>query len=114
MTAPPYIFSSLPTVVAVAPTTTILALIDARQYDYMSVQIENLDLTQTFVGFIQRRLNLANEFATSTLPDFSEVLPGTSVTADLDTASAADMRVIGTMSGAGGDVRITVKDYRRK
>lgn len=106
-------FSSTPITITVAPTTTILAVIDARQYEYLSVQIENLDPTQTFSGTVQRRLNSSNDFANSTIPDFAEIPPLGSVVADLDTASAVDIRLTGTMSGAGGDIRLTARDYRR-
>lgn len=80
MTAPPYIFSSLPTVVAVAPTTTILALIDARQYDYMSVQIENLDLTstQSQPHQLQRRAAYRSAYRATRLRQASGVVPLTS------------------------------------
>lgn len=99
--------SSSPEVVTVAPTTTTVLEVDTRYITNLAVQISNLDGTQTFVGAVQRRTYGETNWATSTLPDFDSIAAGQSVMADLDVKGTAVLRIVGTMSGAGGDVQVS-------
>lgn len=99
--------SSEPAVVTVAPTNTTVLEVDTRFVDVLTVQLTNTDGTQTFAGTVQRRTHNETAFADSDIPDFSGVGPGVSVMADLDTRGSAVVRLVGYMSGAGGDVRVS-------
>lgn len=99
-----------PLIVTVAPTTTtILTIATGGAAELITIQLENLDGTQTFVGTVQRRLASTNTWAASTLGDFEAVAPGTSVVMDLDARGTGDLRLVGTMSGAGGNVQVTAR-----
>lgn len=96
-----------PTTVEVLPAQTTVATWDTKYDDLLTVQVENLDGTQTFSGTIQRRLDDGNDWADSTLGDFGTIGAGASVVADLDVRGTRALRLVGTMDGAGGDVRVT-------
>ena len=99
-----------PTTVLVAPTTTTVAYFDTRFDEILTVQVENLDATQTFAGTIQRRLDAGNGWAVSDASDyFATVGPLGAVVADLDARGTSELRLVGTMSGAGGNVRVTAR-----
>lgn len=98
-----------PTTVAIAPTSTTVCTIESGTSEVISIQIENLDLTQTFVGTVQRKLDAANTYANSSIGDFESIAPLTSVVLDCDTRATSTLRVVGTMSGAGGNVRVTAR-----
>lgn len=99
-----------PTTVAVAPTTTVVATFDLGAFaGQLTVQLDNLDLSQTFVGVVQRRLDSAHAWADSELADFSSIAAGSSICADLDTSGTRYLRLVGTMSGAGGDVLVSAR-----
>lgn len=96
-----------PTVVAVAPTTTTIAQWNVRFDEVLTVQLENLDLSQTLNAYVQRRLADGNDWAQAPLDYFEGMAPDSSVVADLDVRGTRELRIVGTMSGAGGDVRVT-------
>ena len=96
-------------VVSVAPTDTVVITANVRSVARASLQVDNLDGAQTFAGTIERRVADTGAWAPSTLGDFSIVAAGPSVMADVDVAGTADSRLVGTMSGAGGDVRAFLK-----
>ncbi len=98
-----------PTIVAVAPTSTqLFEPVTVGAAESVSIQVENLDGSQTFVGVVRSRLDPANNLAPSTLPDFAGIPPGESVVATLSLPASAELDVVGTMSGVGGNVRVTV------
>ncbi len=99
--------SSTPVIVAVGPTTTTVLEADTRFVEDLAVQVTNLDATQTFTGSVTRRTWQETVFSTSPLPDFEVVPPGASVMADLDVRGSAVTRLVGTMSGAGGNVQVS-------
>lgn len=112
-------------VVAVGPTSTVVWSGDVRSDEWLSMQVDNLDATQTFTGTIERRLATSQGWATSTIGDFASIQPaGTvdpttgvpldSVTADLDIRATGYLRLVGQMSGAGGDVAVVVRKGARK
>ena len=98
-----------PIQVAVAATLTALAEFDTRYTEILGVQIVNLDGSQTFAGIVQRRVTLTDPWADSSIPDFSSIPAGGSVLADLDVRGTGYIRLVGTMSGAGGDVTISAR-----
>jgi len=102
------------TVVAVAPTSTEVWSGDVRSEDWVSVQIDNLDGTQTFTGTVERRLSASSSWSQSTIGDFAGIPPGASVTADLDITATGYLRVVGTMDGAGGNVAVVARKGPRK
>ena len=73
------------------------------------MQLDNLDLSQTFVGTVQRRLDALHGWADSAILAFSDVPAGVSVCVDLDTKGTRYLRLVGTMSGAGGNVRVSAR-----
>lgn len=99
-------FAPPTTTVAVGPTTTVIFEADVRWSGWATLQIENLDATQTFTGFVERRQDTTMGWSRSTLGDFADIAPLSSVAADLDLTGTAYLRVVGSMSGAGGDVRV--------
>lgn len=96
-----------PTTVEVLPAQTALAEWDVKFDDILCVQVENLDETQDFVGKIQRKLHEDNDWADSNLADLSTVPSGTGKVVDCDVRATRALRVVGAMSGAGGNVRVT-------
>jgi hypothetical protein len=98
-----------PVTVAVAPTETTVCsfkrgtLQGAKR---ITIQVSNLDATQTFNGTVYRRKAGMAAWAPSTIPDFTDLLPLTSVMADLDVEGTDELEVRGTMSGSGGDVEV--------
>lgn len=111
--------------VAVGPTSTVVWAGDVRSEEWLSVQLDNLDATQTFSGAVERRLSSAAGWSTSTIGDFGNIPPaGTtdptsgvpldSVTADLDIEATGYLRIVGYMSGAGGNVAVAVRKGNRK
>lgn len=102
------------TTVTVAPTSTEVLSLDVRSEEWLSVQVDNLDATQTFTGIVERRLAEAGDWSPSTIGDFSGIGPLGSVTADLDISATGYLRIVGTMDGAGGDVAVVVRRGARK
>ena len=96
-----------PTVVPVLPAQTTVATWDVRFDDILAVQIDNLDATQDFTGTLQRRLDDTNEWAYVGPLYFGTVTPGKSIVVDCDVRTTRELRIVGYMSGAGGDVRVT-------
>lgn len=97
-----------PTVVAVAPVST--ALFDpltVGAQGALSIQVENLDATETFSGTVRTRLDPDNDMASSTIGDLQGIGPGQSVVVSLSLPANAEVDVVGTMTGAGGNVRVT-------
>lgn len=97
------------TTVAVAPTSTLLCTIECRSSSRVTLQVVNTDGSQTFVGEVRRRTQSETTYAPSTLGDFSSVGPGSSVMADLDVEGTEAIQLWGTMSGAGGNVRVSAQ-----
>jgi hypothetical protein len=99
--------STGPVTVSVAPTSTVVLEVDTRYISNLSVQITNIDSTQVFAGTVQRRTWDETSWATSNIPDFATVSPGSSIMADLDVRGTAMLRIVGTMDGAGGNVQVS-------
>jgi hypothetical protein len=97
----------VPTVVAIAPTTTPVVELTVSADEAVTVQIENLSATETFTGTVRRSLDVNNAMADTTMPDFASIPPLGSVVADLVFAFTQKVDVVGTMTGAGGNVRVT-------
>jgi hypothetical protein len=98
-----------PTIVAVAPTSTSLfEPLTVGAVSALSVQVENLSLTQTFNGTVRSRLDPGNDMSPSTLPDFVGIGPGQSAVATVSLPATSEFDVVGTMDGAGDNVRVTV------
>jgi hypothetical protein len=101
-------------VVTVAPTSTLVLELDVRTDQWLTVQVDNVDGSQTFVGAIERRVSEAMQWSPSTIGDFAGIGPGDSVTADLDVTGTGFIRLVGYMSGAGGDVHVCARKGQRK
>lgn len=103
----------------VAPTATVVWSADVRRLGLCTLQVQNLDASQVFAGFLQRKVAGELGWSTSTMPDFSSIQPAGSldgdgnpidaVTADVDVEGTAELRLVGRMSGAGGDVSVSVR-----
>lgn len=97
-------------------TATEVFNIDATFSRKCWVQIDNLSGSQNFTGTIQLRLAnspVALPWASSSFPDFSLIAPGASVVGVIDTERLTGLRMIGSFSGAGDNVQVTVKDVPR-
>jgi hypothetical protein len=95
--------------VAVAPTETVvmsLARVNLRGSRRITTYLSNEDAAQTFSGIVYRRLAGTVIWAASSMPDFSSVGPLGSVMADLDVEGTDELELRGTMSGAGGNVKV--------
>jgi hypothetical protein len=103
----------------VGPTMTPVFALDVRQLGLATVQVQNLDPTQTFSGVIRRSVSELMKSATSTLPDFISILPAGSLDAtgnpldvvvcDVDVEGSAVLSLVGFMSGAGGNISYSVR-----
>lgn len=112
------------TTVAVAPTSTEVFVVDVRDEQWLTVQVTNLNASQTFTGVVERRVSDSMAWASSTIGDFAGIPPsGTvdangapldSATVDLDVTGTGFLRLVGVMSGAGGDVSVCVRKGQRK
>lgn len=94
--------------VSVAPTQTTLMTWTKDQLKgakRVTAYVYNADASQTFVGYVQRRMSGSTTWATSPIPDFSSIAAQTAVMADLDVEGSDEVRIVGTMSGAGGNVQ---------
>ena len=95
--------------VAVAPTETVVLSVSReklRGAKRITVGLQNDDGSQTFAGTIYRRLNGMTVWAASSIGDFASVTAGTAVVADLDVEGTDELELRGTMSGAGGNVKV--------
>lgn len=99
-----------PETVAVAPTSTVVATVDARRLRRISLHLTNLDATQTFNGVIETRLYDTQAWATRVFMEFQGVAPGGSAQAEIDVSTTGYVRLIGAMDGAGGDVSVSGSD----
>lgn len=108
-----------PVTVAVTPTLLTVAVFDVRNIGTLSLQVQNLDASQTMTGFIQKKVATAMGYATSSLPDFTAIQPVGSVDADgnptdcagadIDCAGLSDVALAMKSSGVGGDVRYVAR-----
>ena len=99
-----------PETVTVASTSTLVVEVDVRNSQRFALYVENLDPAQTFAGTLERYMVSGQTPAPSSQPDLSAVEPGEAVMADIDTSCTAYLRLVGTMSGAGGDVSVSGAD----
>lgn len=97
----------MPTVVTVAPTETVVLTQDIATREDFSVQVVNLDPAQTFAGTVYVRAQGETAWAPADYGAFSAVAPLASVLAPMPVKGIAAIELRGTMSGAGGDVRVT-------
>lgn len=111
------------TPVTVAPTSTEVFSVDVRDAQWLTAQVTNLDPSQTFTGVIERRVSEDMDWSSSTIGDFAGIPPaGTvdangapldSVTVDIPVNGTGYLRLVGVMSGAGGDVESCVRKERK-
>lgn len=107
-----------PTVVSVTPVNSVVCAVDVGPSEVVSIQVENLSATETFYGIIRRSNASGNAMSPSTIGDLRGVPPlGTlgpdgedisSVTVDVSVPANSQLDVLARMTGAGGDVRITI------
>lgn len=99
-----------PETVAVAPTSTTVVDVDVRHVSVYALYLKNLDGTQTFSGTVKRYMVTGQTPAPTPEADFSSVAPGEAAFASLDVRGTAFLSIVGTMSGAGGNVSISGSD----
>jgi len=101
--------------VPVDPTLTVIVPeLDVRDRSLVTVQIVNLDPSQTFDGTVWTRQNPTLDWAPSSIGDLSAIPPTSSApfnsrSVDLDVTGAGWLRVTGVMSGLGGNVSTCVR-----
>lgn len=110
--------------VLVNPTSTVVVAVDVRIEEWVSMQIQNLDATQTVRCYVERRQAEGMAWGVSTIGDFSSIPPAGSVdsdgnpldapTADLDVTGTGFLRVVGVASGAGANVAVSYRKGVRK
>lgn len=101
--------SVAPNTVSVAPTTTTLCEVDVSQTGEVAIQVENLDVSQTLTLALYEKLNTSNGYGASEI-SFGPVPPSTSSPVlKYRCAGAAKLKVTGSMSGLGGQARVTVR-----
>lgn len=108
-----------PVTVAVAPTLTTVVAVDVRAVGRLTLQVQNLDPTQTCSGFVTARVAGSMGYSATAHIAFHALLPAGSVDADgTPTDSAAvdvecgglsDVALQARMSGAGGSVRCALR-----
>lgn len=111
-------------VVTVGPTPTVILSLDVRTEEWLTVQIQNLDGSQTVRGYVQRRQSDSSGWGVSTIGDFGSISPAGTVdgdgnpldapSADLDITGTGFLRIVGVSSGAGAQVRVTYRAGLRK
>lgn len=102
------------TTATIAPTLTTVFERDVRRWGLGTLQVQNLDPTQVFSGYLRRKVAGSLGFALVSLGDFLSIQPAgsvdadgnptDSVTADLDLEGSAEIEFVGKMDGAGGDI----------
>lgn len=102
-----------PVSVSVAPVTTTLATFDTATTATLTVQVANLDGSQTLACTVQRRATLSSAFVDTLLGDLASIGPGASACVDLDCGANAEIRVVGVASGAGLTATICGRDRPR-
>lgn len=86
---------------SVLPTTTTLVTVRVNTYQLLSLQVKNLDLTQTLNCVIHSRLTEDDDYAASALPDLQGIAPGETRKVDIDIRSVLDVKLTGQASGLG-------------
>jgi len=101
--------------VAVAPTETTLQTFDVDRTSVLALHLYNADATQTFQGSL--RLQARPDESTAVLPfaqsewlGLRDVVPLTARCVDVPVGGLATLAVVGTMSGAGGNVVLSARD----
>lgn len=95
--------------VTIAPVETALfSAIKVSAHSALTIQVTNLSGTETFTGTVRSRLDSSHPMARSTLGDLVDLLPGESRTVSVDLPASSELDVVGTMTGAGGPVGVTV------
>lgn len=109
-----------PTAVSVAPTTTTLGTFDTQRSKLLSLAVRNDDVSQTLACVIQRRAmsretsgGNASDFSDTSIPDLASIAPGVTAAVDVDCAANAEVRVVGTASGAGLTATISARAVLR-
>lgn len=110
--------------VTIGPTSTVVLSLDVRDEEWLTVQVANLDATQTVRCYVERRQSEALPWGLSTVGDFASIPPSGTVdgdgnpldapTADLDVTGTGFIRIVGVASGAGANVRVAHRKGRRK
>lgn len=99
-----------PTTIEVAPTETTLAEFDTRYTEVLTIQVTNASGdAQTFVGAVYRRLDSSQLWALTTISDLASIADATSVVVDLDVRGTGQIKIAGSLSGAGGNMIITAR-----
>lgn len=108
-----------PTSVAVAPTLTTVVTQDVRSVGLLTLQVQNLDATQTCSGFVVARVARGMGYSLTPLVSFLSLLPAGSVdsdgnptdsaTADIRCGGLCDVAFLARMSGVGGNVRYAAR-----
>ena len=99
--------------VAVAPTPTTLATFDVQFTSILTVQVENLDPSQTLDCTILRHAIMSAPFVDSGLFDLKNIQPGTAAAIDIQCGGNIEIRIFGTASGAGLTATICGRDKPR-
>ena len=97
---------SAPATVHVLPTeTVVLAAFDVSIASIVSLQVTNLDGSQTFDGTVYVALG-SMSLAPTPVAELTGVGPGVSRVAQVDVRGVSRLELRGVMSGVGGDVSV--------
>lgn len=110
-----------PRTVAVTPVMSVVLEVDVGPSEVVSIQVENLS-SETFTGIIRRSNDTGNAMSPTTMPDLRSIPPAgtlgpdgedlSSVVVDCLVPANSKLDVIGKMTGAGGNVRVTALSRR--
>lgn len=91
---------------AVLPTPTTITTVRVTQYGLLTVEVTNLDGSQTLTVQIWRRCSQDGDFSLSEYSPFENIAAGASACADFDVRGCVDVQLRATASGIGLDCRM--------
>jgi len=87
------------------PTATTILTVDVRAWRQLTLEVKNLDGSQTLDVEIWRRCSDDGDYSLSPFDPFDAILPGASACADLDVSGSTHVQLRATASGIGLDCR---------
>jgi hypothetical protein len=90
----------------VLPTPSTILTLAVLEWSQLTVEITNLDATQTLTVEIWRRCSNTGDFSKSPFDPFSGISPGDSACADMDVSGSTHIQLRATASGIGLSCRM--------
>lgn len=90
---------------SVLPTATDILTVDVTEWQQLTVEVKNLDGSQTMAVEIWRRCSPDGDYSLSPFDPFGTLAPGASQCADMDVSGSTHVQLRATASGIGCDCR---------